>query len=117
MARFTGIPSLPTAGTDQLQAAILSALKENVELLVGTRGESDGASRALLAGQLTVTRPDASSIAAVSARGSGVSISGAAVPTLQDYQNLVRDVQSVINDVVRLRSTVDTLVQQLRSQR
>lgn len=117
MARFTGVPVVPNTGVDLWQASVLSALKENVELLIGARGEEDGASRALLAGQLTVRRPDASSIEAISARGNGVSVSGATVPTLQDYQNLVRDVQSVINDVVRLRSTVDTLVQQLRSQR
>lgn len=114
MARFTGVPSLPQANIDAWQLSVLGALKENVELLTGTRGEADGASRALLKGQVTVSRPPAAQFVALSARGVGLTISGAQVPSLADYTSLLRDVQLIANDVARLRATVDTLVQQLR---
>ena len=52
---------------------------------------------------------------ATSAVGSGFTISGAEVPSLADYQNLVRDVQLLSNDVTALRQTVETLIAQLRS--
>jgi hypothetical protein len=115
MARFTGIPSLAQANIDPWQMAVLNSLKENVELLTGTRGEADGASRALLKGQMTTSPPAALQFTALSARGVGVTISGAQVPTLADYVSLLRDVQLIANDVARLRATVDTLIQQLRA--
>jgi hypothetical protein len=114
MARFTGIPSLPQSNIDAWQMSILGSLKENVELLTGTRGEADAASRALLRGQITVSQPPAPQFTALTARGAGVTISGAQVPSLADYVSLLRDVQLIANDIARLRATVDTLVQQLR---
>lgn len=115
MARFTGIPSLPQSNIDAWQMSVLGSLKENVELLTGTRGEADGASRALLKGQVTVSQPSSPQFTALTARGSGLTISGAQVPSLSDYVSLLRDVQLLANDVARLRATVDTLIQQLRA--
>lgn len=115
MARFTGIPSLPQSNIDAWQMSVLGSIKENVELLTGTRGEADGASRALLKGQVTVSQPASPQFTALSARGVGLTISGAQVPSLADYVSLLRDVQLIANDVARLRATVDTLIQQLRA--
>lgn len=115
MARFTGIPSLPQIGVEEWQYRILSAMKQNIELLVGTRGEADAASRALTKSTITITKVPEPSIRAVSAVGSGFTISGAQVPALADYQALVRDVQLLVDDVAQLRSTVNTLISQLRS--
>lgn len=114
MARFSGIPALPEGNIDEWQALILNALKQNVELLTGSRGESDGASQALLRGDVSVAPPPAPQFVQLSARGSGVRISNVNVPTLVDYVNLLRDVQTLANDVAQLRSTVTALVQQLR---
>jgi hypothetical protein len=115
MARFTGIPSLPQQGVEEWQYRILTAMKQNIELLVGTRGETDAASRALTKSTITITKAPEPSIRAVSAVGSGFTVSGAQVPSLADYQALVRDVQLLVNDVAELRSTVNTLISQLRS--
>lgn len=115
MARFTGIPSLPQSNIDAWQMSLLGALKENVELLTGSRGEADAASRALLRGQFTVSQPPAPQFIALSARGAGLTVSGVQVPSLTDYVALLRDVQLLANDVSRLRATVDTLIQQLRA--
>ena len=115
MARFSGIPALPQSNIDPALYSVVSALKENVELLTGTRGESDGASIAITKSALTVASPADSLITALTAKGYGVTISGATVPTHADYLDLLRDVTFLLNDVIRLRATVATLVQQIRS--
>jgi hypothetical protein len=115
MARFTGIPNLPQVGVDEWQYRILGAMKQNIELLIGTRGEQDLSSRALLSSTVRIQSAPEPSIRGVSAVGSGLSISGAQVPSLADYQALVKDVQLLVNDVAVLRATVNTLLSQLRS--
>ena len=48
--------------------------------------------------------------------GDVVTVTGqASVPVLDDYTNLVVDVQSLANDVANLRATVQLLLTQLRS--
>jgi len=115
MARFTGIPALPQQGVEEWQYRFLGAVKQNVELLIGTRGEQDLSSRALLKSSVVITSAPEPSIRSVSAVGSGFTISGAQVPSLADYQALVRDVELLTNDVAALRATVNTLISQLRS--
>ena len=114
MARFTGIPSLPQIGIEEWQVRVLNAMKQNIELLIGTRGEQDLSSRALLKSSVAITSAPEPSIRAVSAVGSGFTIGGAQVPSLSDYQLLVRDVQSLTNDVAALRAALKTLISQLR---
>lgn len=115
MSRFTGIPSLPQVGVEDWQYRFFGAIKQNVELLIGTRGEQDLSSRALLKSSVAITSAPEPSIRSVSAVGSGFTISGAQVPSLSDYQLLVRDVQSLTNDVAQLRAALNTLISQLRS--
>lgn len=115
MTRFAGIPSLPQVGVEEWQYRFLNAIKQNMELLIGTRGEQDLTSRALLKSSVAITGAPEPSIRAVSAVGSGLTVGGAQVPSLADYQSLVRDVQLLVNDVAQLRATVNTLISQLRS--
>lgn len=114
MTRFAGIPSLPQVGVEEWQYRFLNPLKQNVELLIGTRGEQDLSSRALLKSSVVITGAPEPSLRTVSAVGSGFTISGAQVPSLADYQLLVKDVQALTNDVAQLRATVNTLISQLR---
>jgi hypothetical protein len=114
MARFTSIPSLPQVGVEEWQYRTLSAMKQNIELLIGTRGEQDLSSRALLKSSVRLTTAPEPSIRAVSAVGSGFTVSGAQVASLADYQALVKDVQLLLNDVAQLRATVNALLAQLR---
>jgi hypothetical protein len=115
MARFTGIPSLPQVGVEEWQYRFLSAMKQNVELLIGTRGEQDASSRAVLKSSVTITAAPQPSLRAVSATGAGFNVGGAQVPSLADYQALLGDVQRLTNDVAQLTATVNTLISQLRS--
>jgi hypothetical protein len=113
-SRYTAVPAVPLTGVEEWQAQLLNALKENVELLTGTRGEPDLASVAINRARLTVAVPPEQSMRQVSASGSGVTISGAAVPVLDDYTQLLTDVQRLANDVANLRATVEVLITQLK---
>ncbi len=113
MARFTAVPSVPTGNMTEWQGQILRALKENVELLAGIRGEADLQSKAVTKGQLTVNQTAAPTFSRVSATGQGYTISGQNVAGLDDYAKLINDVQLLANDVATLRSTVNALIAQL----
>lgn len=114
MSRFTGIPDIPQSGVDEWQFRTLDAIKQNVELLAGIRGEIDGASAAVLRSNITTTPPTQVLFQGLSARGAGFTISGVQVPTLDDYTALLRDFQLLAQDVATLRATVSSLVSQLR---
>lgn len=114
MARFTAIPSVPQAGVDYWQSQTLNAIKENLELLAGTGGELDGASRAITKGEIGITSTPPQSMTRVTATGSGFTISNVQVPSLDDYNKLVLNVQELANDVANLRAAVNSLINQLR---
>jgi len=114
MARFTAIPSVPTGNVTEWQGQIFRALKEDVELLAGIRGEADLASKAVTRGQLRVNQTAQPTFSRVSATGKGYTISGQNVPDLDDYGKLINDVQLLANDVVTLRNVVNLLIAQLK---
>lgn len=114
MARFTAIPALPQANISPTEVMILGALKENVELLVGIRGESDNASRALIRGQVVVNTAPEQTMTRVSATGAGFNINGTQVAGLEDFGRLISDVQKLANDVANIRATLNALIQQLK---
>lgn len=111
--RFTAIPSIPQGGLTDWQFNTMTAMKENIELLIGARG-SDRSVRAVVSGQVTVPNPANQTMTRVTATGAGFTIGGATVPSLDDYSKLVSDVQQLANDVANLRATVNTLINQLK---
>ena len=48
--RFTAIPNIPQQGLTDWQFVTLNAMKENLELLIGARGNSAVSAAAFLAG-------------------------------------------------------------------
>ena len=112
-ASFTAIPSIPHSGVTSWEFGTLTAMKENIELLMGARG-TDHSVRAVVSGQITVSNPPAQQMSRVSAETVGYTISGASVPSLSDYTKLVVDVQTLANDVSALRGTLSTLINQLK---
>lgn len=114
MARYSAVPPAPSIGIEPARAQFYEALKQNVELLVGSRNEEDRASVALNKGSVTVATPPTPKMQRLAATGQGVILSGTAVPTLADYQQLVVDMQLLIDDVAALRATVDALITQLK---
>jgi hypothetical protein len=114
MARFTAIPSVPTGNVTEWQGQIFRALKEDVELLAGIRGEADLASKAVTRSQLRVNQTAQPTFSRVSATGKGYTISGQNVADLDDFGKLINDVQLLANDVATLRNVVNTLIAQLK---
>lgn len=110
---FAAVPNIPLSELSNWQYSTLNSLKENVELLTGAR--AGGQLRALTKAQVTVAAPPAQTMTNVSAQGTGYNVSGVSVPSLEDYVQLVSDVQSLANDVTTLRSTVNSLIAQLKA--
>jgi hypothetical protein len=114
MTRFSAIPNPPQTEMSGWQYYMLTALKENVELLTGARGEKDSASRAVTKATITVTQAPEQTMKQVTAQGAGINIDGAVVPALEDYAELLKNVQSLANDVAVVRATLNNLITQLR---
>jgi hypothetical protein len=124
MARFTAVPDIPTRLAAEWESQVLDALKQNVELLAGIRGESDRISQAITKGMVRIQRtptPFFSRVDPLTAKGEGFTISGVQVAGLTDYVRLIEDVvrlnnnmQRLAADVNNLRNSVDTLISQLR---
>lgn len=110
-SRFVVVPNITQAGINPAQYALFSSLKENIELLIGARGD---VTRAVVRGQVTVRAVDKSGDG-LSAQGSGVTISGAAVPTLDEYHKLLADVRRLNTELNAVRDTLNTLISQIRT--
>tara|TARA_R110000803_G_scaffold38467_9_gene83257 strand:- start:2486 stop:2839 length:354 start_codon:yes stop_codon:yes gene_type:complete len=111
--RHVATPEVP----DQLldwQAILFSAIKENVELLTGTRGESDLASMAITRGDVSANQLGQQDMGNVTQSGDdGYVISGQDVASLDALRNLRADVQVLANDLFRTRQTLDLLIRNL----
>jgi len=112
--RFTAIPNIPQQGLTDWQFVTLNAMKENLELLTGARGNSAVSATAITRGSVTVQDAPAQSMQRVTAEGVGFTISGVTVPSLDDYVKLITNVQQIANDVAALRNTVNALLNQLK---
>ena len=110
--RFSAIPNIPQQGLTDWQFVTLNAMKENLELLTGARGSIAGT--AITKGNITVVDAPTQTMQRVTAEGTGYTISGVTVPSLDDYGKLVTNVQQLSNDVAALRTTLNTLINQLK---
>ncbi len=111
-SKFVAVPEVP----DQLldwQAVLFSAIKENVELLTGTRGEADLASSAIVRGDITVVQLGNQVMGTVSADGTGYTISGSDVASLSSHRALRDDVQALANDLYITRQAFDLLLRNM----
>ena len=100
-ARFTGIPAIPTTDMADWEAQVFHSIKENVELLCGSRGEGDEASKAILKGNISVSSMEQQDMRVVSG-----------IAALAD---LVAAVQTLANDLAEQRDTLNTLIEQLKA--
>lgn len=113
MAQFIAIPN-PPLGIPAWQVQMLNAMKENIELLTGQRGERGDPSKSVLKSDITIRSLPAQQIRQTTAQGQGFTVNNVTVPSLTDYTSLIQDTQSLIADVTALRQTVETLIAQLR---
>lgn len=112
--RFIAVPELPETGLQPWEPPVLGSMKENIDLLTGTRGEPDKRSRALVRGDITVNSLGTQTmrnIALISP--DGFTISSTEVAGLDAFRALKEDVQSLANDLDRTRQAFDLLVKNL----
>ena len=120
MARFVPIEEVPHEGILPWQSSILSAMKQNVELLIGLRGEEDSISKSITKGQITIVPLANQELQQITAVGAGYTIptgedtSSVTVPSLSDYAKSLRDTQILANDLAYTRFALNTLIQQLK---
>ena len=116
--RFTSVPAVPQGGFTDYQTVLIGAVKENVELLTGLRGEADTVSKAVTQGQVTVNQMGQQKMQQVTAKGDGstITISGTAydLANLSDVRKLIVDVQTLAGDVAEMRATLNFLIKQMR---
>jgi len=113
--RYAAIPAVPQGQLSGAATIILiSSLKENVELLTGTRGEEDNASKAIPIDQIQIASLPVQIMQQVSAKGEGFTISSQQVAGLDDFGRLINDVQLLANDVAQTRNALNALIAQLK---
>ena len=113
--RYAAIPAVPQGQLSGAATIILiSSLKENVELLTGTRGEEDNASKAIPVDQIRISTLPVQIMSQVSAKGTGHTISNVNVADLDDVGKLINDVQLLANDVLQTRNALNALIAQLK---
>ena len=112
--RFAAIPAVPQGSlTGASTVVLISSLKENVELLTGTRGEEDNASKALTFDQIKQQPIGEQSLFEVTAKGEGFTISNEQLAGLDDFGRLINDVQVLANDLAETRQALNNLIAQL----
>jgi hypothetical protein len=114
MPAYTPIRDIPQTGLSEWEWALLGAMKENLELLMGVRVSG---TQAITSDQITTAQADNQTMKQVSAIGSGFTVSGVDVAGLEDYQKLVLDVQALANDVARIQFVLNNLLGILRAGR
>jgi len=114
VSRFVSTPEVPTQGLIDWQAVLFSAIKENVDLLTGTRGEADLASRAVVRGDVTVANLGTARLTQLSAKGEGYTISGQDLPSLADHGKLMNDVVALADDMIETREALNTLINNMK---
>ena len=109
---FSALPPVPQVGVPEWQFQFLNGVKQNVELLTGQRGVTGF--EAVVTGQISVQPIGELAIQQVSAQGSGFTISGSDVASLDDYIKLLVDVNTLIGDVAYIKAVLNALIGQLQ---
>jgi len=114
MPKFTGIPNPSPQGKSPLDVQFLGAIKENVEVLTGQRGDKALSSAAVLRENVLSADPAVQKSTRLTATGAGLNISNAQVPSYADYAKALADIQTLSSDLANLRTYVTQLVTALR---
>ena len=119
-ARFTGIPAIPTTDMADWEAQVFHSIKENVELLCGSRGEGDEASKAVTKGNISVSSMEQQDMKVVSAQAktwTGLTglPGGESVADGPEFTELIENVQTLANDLAEQRITLNILIEQLKA--
>lgn len=121
MPQYQGIPSIPPQQIEQWQYDILSAMKENLEILMGVRGVNgnQGVGRAITNDTIGVESADRQIMKQLSARGDFFTLTTASgdiqFPQQQDYVKLLNDVQQLAIDVANIQNALNALLKNMKA--
>lgn len=110
MPQYQGIPNIPNEKIPQWQYDVLAAMKENLEILMGARGDTP----AVTTDFIRVVPQNWQLMTQVSARGEFTTSAASGVPTIGDYILLLNDVQQLAADVARIQDALNTLIKNTR---
>jgi hypothetical protein len=114
MPQFQGIPPIPIEGLPQWQYDALAAIKENLEILMGTRGPG----RAVTNDAIGIEPQDWQQMTQIASRGDYYAITTGSgtfnMPTIGDYTLLLNDVQQLATDVATIQSVLVALLGNMR---
>lgn len=108
---FAAMPGVPTQGLTDAEFRILTAIKQNIDLLTGQ--SANPAFRAVVSGQITVSTLGPLSATNVSLSGQAASVGGQVVPIASDFTALATTTQQLVNDMQLMRATLNSLIAQL----
>lgn len=114
MPQFQGIPAIPPADIPQWQYDILSAMKEDLEILMGQRGPG----RVVTNDTVGVEPQERQVMTQVSARGDFYNLTTTSgdiqFPRLTDYVKLLNDVQQLAIDVANIQAAFNALLRNMK---
>jgi len=110
--RHVATPEVPVMLLDW-QGVLFSAIKENVELLTGTRGEGDLASMAIVRGDISVRQVGAQSMNSINTSHNLTPVAFSNCAPLDSFLDLRNDVQALANDVYNTRRALDLLIRNI----
>jgi hypothetical protein len=115
MPKFQGIPAIPSEQIPQWQYDVLSAMKENIEIMLGQRGPG----RVVTNDSVVVEPADRQVMKQLSARGDYYTITTSGgpidVPARSDYVKLLNDMQQLAVDVANIQNALNALLQNVRN--
>lgn len=115
MPQYQGLPAIPAEQIPQWQYDVLSAMKENLEIMMGQRGQG----RVVTNDAVGVVPAERQIMKQLSARGNyyDLAVTGGTIsfPTLEDYVKLLNDVQQLAIDVANIQSALNALLENMRS--
>ena len=129
MAKFTAIPAVPSSGVPDWEVQTLSAIKANIELLLGLINKSSLDTQAVLKRSFTLTDPGLPKITAITPISVGsisyTTISGYdfiitntgswnSIPTTLATCGYFEDLERIKADIANIRTAVESITTKLR---
>lgn len=110
--RHVAVPEIPSTELDW-EGVLLSVMKENIELLTGTRGESDLASMAIVRGDITLNPIGLQGMIAINTSHNTLPVALNKAAPLDAFLDLRNDTQQLAKDLYETRLALDLLIQNI----
>lgn len=128
MAKFTAIPAVPSSGVPDWEVQTLSAIKANIELLLGLVNKSDLSTQAVLKRSFALTDPGLPRITAITPISVGsissTNVAGVdfiitntgswnSIPTTLATCGYFEDLEKIKADIANIRTAIESITTKL----